>query len=333
MFTRPPDLPDSVVADALAVGWDLVVDQMEYAPVGFGSHHWRISAGNRQWFITVDDLDARQRSTGDRRDDTAARLRAALGTARALRADGLDFVVAPQPTRTSDVAHRINDRYLAAVYEHIEGITHIWGPYESHGDRLAVLERLVAVHRSTALAHGIALVEDFTIPSRDQLSVALTDDRSDWGPGPFAERARQLLHRHAAALGIALARYDHLVNKVMQMPERFVVTHGEPHRANTINTTDGVALIDWDTALVAPPERDLWMLMNDDPQIASDYTTRTGVAIDTAAVRLYRLWWDLCEISLSIAEFRAPHVDSEDVRRAWEGLDTYLDPMRWEPPI
>ena len=108
-----------------------------------------------------------------------------------------------------------------------------------------------------------------------------------------------------------------------------VITHGEPHRGNTINTADGVVLIDWDTALLAPPERDLWMLVGEDAQTAADYTERTGVVLDDSAMRLYRLWWDLCEISLFTAEFRAPHEDTEDTRVAWAALARFLDPARW----
>jgi len=152
-----------------------------------------------------------------------------------------------------------------------------------------VLDRLVAIHRSTATVRDVALTDDFAIPGRDQLGVALTDNRSYWGPGPFAARAEQLLRQHGPDVETALARYDGLVAEVARSAERFVVTHGEPHRANTINTSNGVVLIDWDTALVAPPERDLWMLLAEEPAIAEDYTSRTGIDVQTAAVQLYRL--------------------------------------------
>lgn len=329
MFTRPTDLPDSVIAEALAVGCGLVVDEVEYAPVGFGSHHWRVGTRNEQWFVTVDDLDARQRQVADSRDVVASRLCAAFGTARALRAHGLEFVVAPQPRPSGTVTYRVSDRYLAAVYEHIDGDTHASGAYESRVDRIAVLDRLVALHASTTAVHDIATLDDFSIPSRDQLAAALADPHSEWGPGPFAGRAKQLLDEHASAVQAAFDRYDDLVVETARTTERFVITHGEPHRANTIDTADGVVLIDWDTALLAPPERDLWMLIDDKLDIAEEYTTRTGVAIDDQAVALYRLWWDLCEIALYIAEFRAPHLDSEDTHTAWDGLCEYLDPQRW----
>ena len=179
------------------------------------------------------------------------------------------------------------------------------------------------------MASGVAIADDFAIPQRDQLEIAVSDSSISWGPGPHGEDARRLVDLHAAPLRTVLARYDDLASAVASRPERMVLTHGEPHRANTITTPQGPVLIDWETALLAPPERDLWALVDQDPSIASEYTRRSGIAVDPDAQRLYRLWWDLCEISLYVAEFRRPHRDTEDTRVAWRGLTTHLDPSRW----
>ena len=249
--------------------------------------------------------------------------------ARSLRDAGLDFVVAPTVALSGDIVHPINDRYLAALYDSVDGESHLWGTYPTRADRLAVLDRIVAVHTSPPARVPMAIRDDFAIPGRDRLDLLLAGDDSPWGPGPYAEPARALLHDHREALCQVLAEYDDLAADVTTRPERMVITHGEPHRGNTINTTDGVALIDWDTALLAPPERDLWALIDEDAGVAMDYTERTGVLLDDAAIRLYRLWWDLCEISLFTAEFRAPHADTEDTRVAWAALACFLDPARW----
>ena len=45
---------------------------------------------------------------------------------------------------------------------------------------------------------------------------------------------------------------------------------------------------------------------------------------------LYRLRWDLCEISLFVADLRAPHEDTDDNRLEWIALARYLDPTRWD---
>jgi len=135
----------------------------------------------------------------------------------------------------------------------------------------------LACRRRRRTARRAALVDDFAIPSRDELIVALADLAGRWDSGPFGEPARLLLARHATSVQRVLEHYDRLVAAANGRPERMVLTHGEPHRGNTITTDDGFVLIDWDTALIAPPERDLWAFADEDRQVLDDYTARTGV--------------------------------------------------------
>ena len=70
-------------------------------------------------------------------------------------------------------------------------------------------------------------------------------------------------------------------------------------------------LIDWDTTLIAPPERDLWSLVGEDPAVSDAYTALTGTAVDPGAIELYRLGWDLAEIAIYVTQFRRPHVTAK----------------------
>jgi spectinomycin phosphotransferase/16S rRNA (guanine(1405)-N(7))-methyltransferase len=242
----------------------------------------------------------------------------------------MDFVIAPTLTTAGQVLQLISDRYVMALYRQVEGETHEWGPYPTRRDRFAVLDLVIAVHRVNSNIAGSAMRDDFAIPSRDQLVDALSDPEMPWGPGPYAGQARDLLHGHRDALERVLHHYDQLAGHAAARPERLVLTHGEPHRGNTINTATGVVLIDWDTALLAPPERDLWTLIEEDHEIAEDYAHRTGTPVDDVVVRMYRLWWDLREIALFAADLRRPHDDTEDTRVAWEKFTLHLDPTRWQ---
>lgn len=333
MFTRPNDLTDPEVVTALVGGWTIAVVGIEHQPVGFGSHHWIASSDGGRWFVTVDDLEARRRDRTETRRDAAGHLTTALQASRTLHDSGLEFVVAPLPTVEGSPTHPINSRYVASLYPYVEGISYSWGRFETRGQRLAVLDRIIEIHHASKLLPGVGRPDDFMIPSRAELVSALRRSPTPWGPGPFAEPARLLLEDNAEGVRNVLARYDHLVSKIASRVDRHVLTHGEPHRANTITTSEGVALIDWDTALRAPPERDLWAMIDEDPDVSDEYARRTGVTLDETALTLYRLWWDLCEIASYIAQFRHHHGENEDTRTSWDALRDRLNTTRQETTL
>jgi spectinomycin phosphotransferase/16S rRNA (guanine(1405)-N(7))-methyltransferase len=302
-----PDLSDDALVAALAAAWGLGVREIAYVPEGFGSYHWRVDTDHGRRFVTVDDGRGRQ----------LPRLVAALSAARALRDGGLKFVIAPEWTRARDIVHVIGGRHAVALYPFVSGETHAWGADRTAAERRAVLDLLAELH---AAPRNGALVDDFEIPHRD---VLVDVPAETWNTGPFGELARKVFAEHAERVGTRLARYEELVT-VVGDAHRDVVTHGEPHQANTISTDDGVVLIDWDTLLVAPPERDLWSMAREDPQTIDDYVARTGVTPRVDALECYRLRWDLTEVALYLALFRAPHQENADTAKAWEGLNGSL---------
>jgi spectinomycin phosphotransferase/16S rRNA (guanine(1405)-N(7))-methyltransferase len=331
MLTKPAGLPDAQVAEALRVGWGLEPDGLEYAPLGFGSYHWHAVVGGTRWFVTADDLEARLRGAGEPPEAAFHRLDAALSTARVLRDAGLEFVVAPLLTRSGRVVQPVGTRFALAVYPDAEGEPHGWGAYPARDERLAVLELLVALHGAPPPLRDRACREDFVVAQRGELLAGLAALDAPWTGGPFSERARQALATQAGAVTNALDRYDALASVVGGQVGRMVLTHGEPHRGNTITTARGVVLIDWDTVLVAPPERDLWMLAGEEPAILDDYEARRGVEVDRTALDVYRLWWDLTEISIYVRQLRGPHTDDADTQTAWRALEHTLDPTRRDP--
>ncbi len=327
MLTRPADLTDDEVRDALGSAWGLRVADLDYAAVGFGSHHWRVVADGVRWFATVDDLAAKRHGAGEALEGPLGRLAAALTTARALYEVGMPFVVAPVPTRGGDVVHRLTSRYAIALHPHVEGRTHSWGPFESAEERSAVVALLARLHRAPPGCRATAGVDDLTVPRLDELVALLDgvgDDGRPWTGGPFSEPARLLLGARRAAVLHLVARHGTLAAARRSAQGQWVLTHGEPHRANTVTTASGMVLVDWDTVLVAPPERDLWRLVAEDAEVAGEYTALTGIRLDPDALELYRLTWALADIAISASELHAPHADTEDVRTAWRSLQSYV---------
>ena len=101
-------------------------------------------------------------------------------------------------------------------------------------------------------------------------------------------------------------------------------------RATCSTSTAEYRLIDWDTACVAAPERDLWDLDPGDGSILEAYSAATGVAMRPEALSLYRLWYDLDEIGGYLEGFRRAPQDDADAAEAWNNLLHFLQPeARW----
>ena len=325
MLTPPDGLPEAVLVSALGRSWGMAVTSMEYRPVGWGSHHWAVAdAAGTRWFVTVDELENKRLSASEPLDAGFARLRSALEAAMDLRACGAAFVVAPVPARDGEPLTRVNDRFGVAVYPFADGQSFDGGEFSSPAHRLSVLGLLVNTHTAPPAASRRALADDFAVPYRDELEAACAPAGEVADCGPYARPVSLLARQHAAPLQRLLARYDALVLAARAQDARMVLTHGEPHPGNTMLTAGGWVLIDWDTALVAPPERDLWDLDPGDGSILDAYAQATGTSPRPSLLDLYRLRWDLADIAVDVSRFRRPHTGSIDDDQSWELLSSLV---------
>jgi hypothetical protein len=326
MLTPPDGLDDRDVLSALASHWDLTATAMAYQPVGWGSHHWLVSdARDVQWFVTADDLDAKRFSPDEPFDTVFGRLRAALWVATGLREHGRGFVVAPIPALNGEALVRAGERFSLAVYPFVRGRSFVWEEFSLTGHRQAVLDMIVGVHTAPEPVTRRAHRDDFAIQRRADLESGL--DTLGAGPadrerpgGPYTRQAAQLVAQNAAPVRDLLARYDTLLERVRSGPLRAVLTHGEPHPGNTMLTDDGWRLIDWDTALIAPPERDLWSLDPGDGSVLAAYAQATGVTPLAGLLELYRVRWDLADVAIDVSRFRRRHAGTIEDDECWKNL-------------
>ena len=322
VLTPPDGLSDDALVRVLGDGWGLAVASIDYRAVGFGSHHWEVvDVDGVRRFATVDDLESKRQFLSEPEAAAFVRLRAALATD--LRDSGATFVIAPLPTRAGQPVVR-TDRFGVALYPYVDGQSHSWGDFSTPAHRRGVLDLIVELHTAprTALRH--AMSDDFAVPHRDELE--LTSDRNAvcWESGPYAGRTSRLLVENAHKIGLLFVRYDYLVKQYHRQPSRMVLTHGEPHPGNTMLTSAGWVLIDWDTVLLAPPERDLWSLDPGDGSIIRAYADATGTVARPWMLELYRIRWDLADIAACVSLFRAPHSDSLDERKSWDVLSSVI---------
>ena len=324
----PEELEKSALIDFLADGWDFDVETVDYAPVGGGSYHWVVEdLEGRRNFVTADDLDQKP-WLGDTRDSAFDGLRRAFDTAVALREGGLGFVAAPMLATRGESLRRAGSRYTVALFPFEDGETGTFGQYET-AERHALVAMLAQLHGASVVG-SVANRVDLELPGRRRLEAALRELNQTWSGGPLSEPARELLAPRASDLAELLALSDRLSVEVARRSTDWVVTHGEPHGGNLMRVGESYVLVDWDTVALGPPERDLWMLVDNDEEAAKGYADATGHELDAAAMSFFRLRWDLADVASFSDLLRSPHEQTEDTEWAYDALKFYVGtPDRW----
>lgn len=330
MRSPPADLAPERLGAALADGWELRAASMEYWPEGAGSHHWVLTDANGlRHFATVDNLDGKD-WLGGTRQAVFEGLRRALLTATELRhAAGLEFVVAPVAARDGEFLRRLDGRYAVTLFPFLAGHSYPFGPYPDERLRGQALDLIAALHRSTTAVRGLAPVHMLGFTDRGGLEAFLRDPSRPWDGGPFSESTGRLMASRAADIARLTAAFDRLAEITAPARADLVITHGEPHPANLISVDDRVVLIDWDTVALAPPERDVSLIITG-TEGADRYQEATGRTLDPAVLTLYRVRWYLDDLASAVRMFRTPHRDTADTRRWRQGLALQLEQLpRW----
>ena len=315
MRERPADISDSDVAAALDRQWALTAQDMSYLSVGFGGYHWRaVDQTGSRWFVTVSDLAS----------PWVTDLPAAMQTAAWLATQaGLDFVVAPMPTRAGQVVGSLDTRHALTLFPYLDAApSHFEDPVDDD-DRATIIDMLASLH--TAIPQGIQVpARPLQLTNRQAIDQALASLDVPWTGGPYAEPGRDLLARYERPLRQAFTRFDDLLHRVREAGGPYVITHGEPHPGNLLHTRAGLCLVDWDMTALARPERDLWWVISGD-QDAARYSSRTGWTVNQDALALYRLRWDLDDVAGFLSQIRGPHQRTADTLMTWTELQKTLE--------
>jgi spectinomycin phosphotransferase len=322
---EPAEISRGLVAGILGEHWGFRAAEVDYAPVGFGSHHWIASdIDGPRWFVSADRLDPRGNWLGATAEQVKGALEAAVHTTRELAESGYEFVVAPLPDRAGGHVREVLPGWMFVVLPYLQGWSTPDGAWDDPAERAQIAGILGRLHAATppeALRRW-----DFAVPGRDALLAALANLDRPWSSGPYAEPTRLRLAGALDHLQTRLAHYDALVREIEASDDPWVVTHGEPHSANVLRTPDGrMRLIDWDTVQLAPRERDLSAVLGGPMDVLPVYQAEAGpVSPRTAAIELFHVWWSLAEIATYVQLFRRSHTDSEDSKESWQNLTQYV---------
>jgi thiamine kinase-like enzyme len=183
------------------------------------------------------------------------------------------------------------------------------------------------LHRSWR-AHPVpALREDFRIPHRPSLESSLKEMNQPWRAGPYSEPARAELRACHEVVQSTLVEYDALVRVTEGSSATWCLTHGEPNGENLVrDRADNWFLVDWESARIAPPERDLWELSH---SVLARYQELAGSSQPRRdLLHLYELWYALAETSVYLLQFRTRHTHDDNMAESWQNYLRYLPGRR-----
>ena len=248
-----PDLDQRRIVDCLRNRYALDVDQLTFVPYGLDSWSYvATGADRRRAFVKLSRTSLSTPSTASD-----------LPLLAALAGRGVP-VPRPIEDREGGFLNRI-DGYDLQLLEYLEG--------RNLEDETAwpeqlyrrVAEIVAAVHASTAAVRRLVdRVEDYELPFLPGLVTSLaTVEAADVLPG--ADEAtvaslRELIAGGAVDLRTAMSRLDQLRDLARGLSSEQVLCHTDIWGSNLLLSSDGgLHLLDWNGALVGPPEADLFM--------------------------------------------------------------------------
>ncbi len=283
-----PDVPDETLIACLRDAFDVRATQIAFLPIGndVDTAAYRVAAGDAAPYF----LKLRSWRRGGRFAP------ATVAIPRFLHEHGIAPVIAPIPTCDGRLWAHLGD-FAVILFPFVAGRNGFETPLSGrHWAELgAAVRAMHAVAVPPALSAQIAR-ETYSRHRRDRVTGLLAGAEGTAGTEPAAAQMAACLREHYAVISHMVARADALGDTLRASPPASVLCHADLHAANVLLATDGALyIVDWDTPILAPKERDLMFIgggvggaWDTDREEALFYRGYGPTAIDPVALAYYR---------------------------------------------
>ena len=294
-----PSIQDNEILARLRDSYGISGAEIEFLPIGNESSSWVYKAsGNdgKDYFLKL--------------KDTAPYPPSAL-VPRYLKDSGIDQVLAPLPTLNQEL-WTLADDFTLTLYPFIDGKTGLEnGLSDSHWEEFGNVlgrvhstrlpdELLRHVERETFVPRwaGVAQRRD----SLKELDATLRKKSFD---DPYQNELATFWKQESALIMRLIARAEELSRVAQNRPFESILCHSDIHPANILLNGEGkMFMVDWDTPIMAPKERDLMFVVGvrsrsyaTDARIEELFFNGYGqVDIDPLMLVYYRYEWVVQDI-------------------------------------
>lgn len=280
-----PNFPDDHIRDCLHRAYDLTITDLTFLPLGADTHtavYQAIDTTARAYFVKL------RRGAFDATTVLVPKL---------LAEHGVPHLIAPIPTRHQTPYANLPP-YTLTVTPYIEGQDGYQVPM-SAAHWVALGAMLRGLHRAKLPTNLLARIprESYRPDWREMVLGLLTLVYTRPPADAVAEAMATLLHEQRQTIITLVRRADILAEVLRESPPPEVVCHGDLHAGNVLITPDGeLYVVDWDTLVLAPKERDLMFVggalgyrgHSPAQEIALFYQGYGAVAVDAVALAYYR---------------------------------------------
>lgn len=241
-----PNLQDEKIITCVQEAYGLRVREVEFLPLGadVNTAVYRITPSNNiPYFLKLRSGDF---------DETAVLL------PKFLSEQSIKQIIAPLATTTGEIWTNL-DRFKAVLYPFVVGQDGYAMKMEPrHWEAFGItLKRIHSVTPPPALAQALSR-ETFSARWREFVRTILVRLDGMQFADPVADETAVLLKENRDVILDLVVRAERLAQAAQAQPLEFVVCHADIHAGNILITPDdSFYIVDWDTVMLAPKERDL----------------------------------------------------------------------------
>jgi spectinomycin phosphotransferase len=284
IMLEKPHLPDEKIAACLRDQYNLRVSEVTFLPLGADPNTavYRVIADQTPYFLKL--------RTGNF-DEMAVLIPGFL------RDQGIEQIIPPIPTSDGQLWAKLDD-YHVILSPFVEGRD----AYEVELSDQHWIEFGQAFRQMHTAPMPPALreriqKETYAPEWRELVKGIQSRVEHDPFPEPIAAKVAALIREKRPVIDQLVGQAERLAKVLQQQPQEFVLCHADMHAGNILIDTSGVLyIVDWDTLILAPKERDLMFigggLMNNvrsaDEEIHLFYQGYGETKINPVALAYYR---------------------------------------------
>lgn len=201
---------------------------------------------------------------------------ASLPTLNAMKDAGIERIGYPVHTKNHELYVKDNDE-LIILFNYIEGAQSYDYDYYTFGKLLG------EIHQITNKIETDIPVESFKFDIKDVFEKQYNDILASKEKNPVAQYLKEVLKQNKEEIDKYYEVLQKLIAQTPRTKTDLVITHGDAGGNVLVKFPTDIYIIDWDEILLAPRERDLWVLEHESKFVAGYKSVVPNFAVNEIA--------------------------------------------------